>query len=177
METQHLAQNLDPEVTPGTPPGRGRTHHSAAPSARPGLRERQPVAAPSALERGSRSSPTTRSSTLRPVLMIAGICAGGPRQRLHGRRRIPTRRTPRSSVGRALGKDTSAPSFAMPCALARISKEDGSEVAFPSTANQRFAGSGEPRETPPSSAAANPELYASHRAYFDILAARPQCRT
>ncbi|MEZ5184119.1 MAG: DUF5979 domain-containing protein [Candidatus Nanopelagicales bacterium] len=91
-------------------------------------------------------------------------------------------------LGLALGQDTSAPSFAMQCENACISKEDGSinhnkfvamsasgdvsEVVFQSTANQRFAGSGDTAWNAAVVSSGNPDLYASYRDYFNDLAAR-----
>ncbi|MBK6761958.1 MAG: hypothetical protein IPG68_01145 [Micrococcales bacterium] len=71
-----------------------------------------------------------------------------------GDRQVPDTDAACERLGRAPGKDTSAPSFAMPCALARISKEEGTVNhnklvvmsapgdASESTGNQRFSGSG-----------------------------------
>lgn len=91
-------------------------------------------------------------------------------------------------LGLALGKDTGAPSFAMQCTLACISKDansvnhnkfvalsasgEASEVVFQSTANQRFAGSGDTAWNAAVVSSGNPELYESYLGYFNDLATR-----
>ena len=91
-------------------------------------------------------------------------------------------------LGLALGRDTTAPSFAMQCESACISKEEGSvnhnkfvvmsasgdasEVVFQSTANQRFAGSGDTAWNAAVVSTGNPDLFASYVGYFNDLAAR-----
>jgi phosphatidylserine/phosphatidylglycerophosphate/cardiolipin synthase-like enzyme len=91
-------------------------------------------------------------------------------------------------LGVALGKDTSAPSFAMQCVLACISKEvdsinhnkfvamsasgDLSDVVFQSTGNMRREGSGDTAWNAAVVSSGDAGLYADYRGYFDDLASR-----
>lgn len=88
----------------------------------------------------------------------------------------------------ALGSDSTAPSFAMQCVLACVSKEADSinhnkfvtlsqsgsltDVVFQSTGNLRSDGSGDAAWNAATVTNGNPDLYASYRGYFDDLTAR-----
>ena len=88
----------------------------------------------------------------------------------------------------ALGNDPAAPSFAMQCGLACISKADKSinhnkfvtmsqagdlqDVVFQSTANVRSDGSGDAAWNAAVVTSGNPEVMAQYESYFNDLAAR-----